>query len=224
MSVKTIRYSQRLGDVLRCLPAAKHLADQGHEVFFDCFAQYHGVFELTSYVKAGHRKGDIIDLEVWPNRYESYRKSKRSWTDFVYSHPEIKDADKTNIVLDKLDNKPAEGLPETYNLVAPFGLSQGYYRNPLELIVRARQTMGKDNFYVLCPSDIKIQGLSTYTAPSVEQMAKAIRGATDFWAINSTPIILASATRRDKQTCFFPQKNEWETDNIFAFEGLVNMD
>jgi len=121
MSVKTIKYLQRLGDVLRCLPAAKHLADQGHEVFFDCFAQYHGVFELTSYVKAGHRMGDVIDLEVWPNQYEAYRKSKRSWTDFVYSHPEIKDADKTNIVLDKLDDKPAEGLPESYNLVAPYG-------------------------------------------------------------------------------------------------------
>ena len=224
MSAKTIKYSQRLGDVLRCLPACKYLADQGHEVFFDCFAQYQGVFELTSYVKAGHRQGDVIDLEVWPNQYEAYRKSKRSWTDFVYTHPEIKDADKTNIILDKLDDKPAEGLPESYNLVAPFGLSQGYYRNPLELIVRARQTMGKDNFFVLCPDEIKIQGLSTYTAPSVEQMARAIRGATDFWAINSTPVILASATRRDKQTGFFPQKNEWEVDNIFEFDGLLRMD
>ena len=209
--------------MLRCLPACKHLADQGHEVFFDCFAQYHSIFELTSYVKAGS-KGDILDLEIWPNKYEAYRKSKRSWTDFVYSHPEIKDADKTNIVLDKLDDKPAEGLPETYNLVSPFGLSQGYYRNPLDLIVRARQTMGKDSFFVLCPADIKIQGLNTYTATSVEQMAKAIRGAKDFWTINSTPIVLASVVRRGKPTGFFPQKNEWETDNIFDFEGMLRMD
>jgi hypothetical protein len=84
--------------------------------------------------------------------------------------------------------------------------------------------MGVDNFYVLCPPDIRIQGLNTYTASSVEQMAKAIRGATDFCAINSTPIILASATRRDKQTGFFPQKNEWETDNIFSFDGMITMD
>jgi len=223
MTAKTIKYSQRLGDVLRCLPACKHLADQGHEVFFDCLPQYHSVFDLVSYVKAGS-KGDVLDLEIWPNKYETYRKSKRSWTDFVYSHPEIKDADKTNIVLDKLDEKPADELPESYNLVAPFGLSQGYYRNPLELITRARREIGAENFYVLCPPDIKIQGLSTYTAPSVEQMAKAIRGATDFWAINSTPIILASATRRDKQTGFFPQKDGWETDNIFSFEGMTTMD
>jgi len=223
MSVKTIKYSQRLGDVLRCLPAAKHLADQGHEVFFDCLPQYHSVFDLVGYVKAGS-KGDIIDLEVWPNRYEEYRKSKRSWTDFVYSHPAIKDADKTNIILDKLDDKPAKGLPETYNLVAAFGNSQGFYRNPLDIITKARTDMGKDNFYVMTPPEIQIQGLSTYTAPSVSEMAKAIRGAKDFWAINSTPIILASVVRRGKPTAFFPQKNEWETDNIFDFEGMFRMD
>ena len=223
MSAKTIKYSQRLGDVLRCLPACKHLADQGHEVFFDCFAQYHSIFELTSYVKVGS-KGDVLDLEIWPNKYEAYRKSKRSWTDFVYSHPEIKDADKTNIVLDKLDDKPAEGLPETYNLVAAFGNSQGFYRNPLDIITKARTDMGKDNFYVMTPPEIQIQGLSTYTAPSVSEMAKAIRGAKDFWTINSTPIVLASVVRRGKPTGFFPQKNEWETDNIFDFEGMFRMD
>lgn len=220
---KTIKYLQRLGDILRCLPACNYLADQGHEVFFDCFSQYNGVFDLVSYAKTGS-KGDVIDLEVWPNRYDEYRKSKRSWTDFVYSHPEIKGADKTNIILDKLDDKAAEGLPEKYNLVAPFGLSQGFYRNPLELIARAVKEMGKENFYVLCPAEVKIQGLDTYTASSVEQMAKAIRGATDFWAINSSPIILATAVRKDKQTGFFSQKHEWETDNIFDFEGMVKMD
>jgi hypothetical protein len=142
----------------------------------------------------------------------------------VYSHPETKGADKTNIILDKLDDKAAEGLPEIYNLVAPFGISQGHKNNPLEIITRARAEMGKENFYVLCPPEMKIQGLDTYTAPSVEQMAKAIRGADMFWAINSTPIVLASAVRKDKNTGFFPQKNEWETDNIFDFEGMIKLD
>ena len=221
--VKTIKYSQRLGDILLCLPAAKFLADQGHEVFFDCFTQYRSVFDLVSYVKAGS-KGEIIDLEIWPKKYEEYRKSKKTWTEFIYSHPEIRGADKTNIVLDKLEDRPAKGLPEKYNLVAPFGNSQGDYKNPLEIITRARAEMGKENFYVLCPPDTKIQGLDTYTAPSVEQMAKAIRGADMFWTINSTPIVLASAVRKDKNTGFFPQKNEWATDNIFDFEGMIKLD
>lgn len=221
---RTIKYSQRLGDVLRCLPACKYLADQGHEVFFDCFAQYHGVFEMTSYVKAGHRQGLMIDLEVWPNKYNEYRNSKKSWTDFVYGHPLIKEADKTNIVLDRLGAERVLGLPEKYHLIAPFGISQGYQRNPLELIQLAVRELGKDNIIILCPPSFQIQGLATYTAPSVEQMAKAIRDADQFWAINSTPIVLASSTRRDKESKFWGQKDEWETDNIFDFEGLVRMD
>ena len=223
MSVKTIKYSQRLGDVLRCLPAAKHLADQGHEVFFDCFEQYHGVFDLVSYVKAGS-KGDVLDLEIWPNRYNDFIKSRKNWHDFVYSNPEIKEADKTNIVLDKLDDKPAEGLPETYNLVAPFGISQTFYRNPLTLIQDAVKELGKESVFVLCPPDIKIQGLNTYTAQSVEQMVKAIRGADQFWAVNSSPIIIASAVRREKESKFWGEKNESEVQNVFHFQGLVRMD
>ena len=223
MSVKTIKYSQRLGDVLRCLPAAKHLADQGHEVFFDCFDQYHGVFDLVSYVKAGS-KGDVLDLEIWPNRYSDFIKSRKNWHDFVYSNPEIKEADKTNIVLDRLDDKPAEGLPETYNLVAPFGISQTFYRNPLTLIQDAVKELGKESVFVLCPPDIKIQGLNTYTAQSVEQMVKAIRGAGQFWAVNSSPIIIASAVRRGKESRFWGEKNEAEVQNVFHFEGLTRMD
>jgi UDP:flavonoid glycosyltransferase YjiC (YdhE family) len=223
MSAKTIKYSQRLGDVLRCLPACKYLADQGHEVFFDCFPQYHGVFDLVSYVKAGSN-GDVLDLEIWPNRYNDFIKSRKNWHDFVYSHPEIKEADKTNIVLDKLDDKPAEGLPETYHLVAPFGISQTFYRNPLELIQDAVKELGKDSVFVLCPPDIKIQGLNTYTAQSIEQMVKAIRGAGQFWAVNSSPIIIASAVRREKESKFWGEKNESEVQNVFHFQGLVRMD
>ena len=224
MPLKTIKYSQRLGDVLRCLPACKYLADQGNEVFFDCFAQYQDVFEMTSYVKAGHRQGEMIDLEVWPNKYEAYRKSKKTWTDFVYSDPRIKEADKTNIVLDRLGKERAIGLPEKYNLIAPFGISQGYSRNPLLLIQDAVKQFGKDSLFIMCPPEIQITGLQTYTAPSIEQMAKAVRDAEEFLCINSAPVILASATRKDKQTRFWGQKDEWEVDNIFDFEGLVRID
>ena len=227
MPTKIIKYQQRLGDVLRCLPACKYLADQGHKVFFDCFEQYHGVFDLVSYSKPLGKTpwdAEIIDLEVWPNKYVEYRQSKKTWTDFVYSHPSIKEADKTNIILDRLGSEKALGLPEKYNLIAPFGISQGYPRNPIELIQLAVKELGKESIIVLCPPNFQIQGLSTYTAPSVEQMAKAIRDAEQFWAINSAPVCIASATRRDKETRFWGVKNEWEVDNIFQFDGLVRMD
>ena len=222
--LKTIKYSQRLGDVLRCLPACKYLADQGNDVFFDCFAQYQRIFEMTSYVKAGHNQGEVIDLEVWPNKYIEYRQSRKTWTDFVYSDHRIKGADKTNIVLDKLGGERADGLSEKYNLIAPFGISQGYPRNPIEIIQNAVKELGKESLVILCPPEYRIEGLITYTAPSVEQMAKAIRDADQFWCINSAPVVLASSVRRGKETRFWGVKNEWETDNIFDFEGLARID
>jgi len=224
MTARTIKYSQRLGDILRCLPACKYLADQGHEVFFECFAQYHGVFEMTSYVKAGHRQGVTIDLEIWPDKYEEFIKSKKTWHDFVYSHHSIKDADKTNIVLDCLDKSPINGLPTNYTLVAPFGISQSYRRNPLTIIQDACKEMGKDNIVVLCPPEVKIEGLTTYTAPTISDMAKAIRDANELWAVNSSPIILASSVRRGKVSRFWGEKDEHKVQNVFEFEGLVSMD
>jgi hypothetical protein len=219
---RTIKYSQRLGDVLRCLPACKYLADQGHEVFFDCFAQYHGVFEMVSYVKAGHRQGLVIDLEIWPARYDEYRKSKKPWHDFVYSHHSIKDADRTNIVLDNLDKSPAVGLPEEFNLVAPFGVSQGDRRNPVEIIQDAVSELGTDNTIILCPpGSLQIHGIRTYTAPTIADMAKAIRDAKEFICINSSPAVVASAVRLGKETRVYGQRNEFIQDNIHHFDGLV---
>lgn len=227
MQPKVIKYQQRLGDVLRCLPACKYLADQGHPVLFDCFAQYHGVFDMVSYVKpldAIPYDAEIIDLEIWPLRYAEFLKAKKSWHDFVYSDQRIKGANKTNIILDKLDDKCADGLPEKYNLIAPFGISQTYKRNPLEFIQTAVKELGKDNIVILCTPEFQIHGLNTYTAPSVEQMAKAIRGADEFWAVNSSPIILASAVRAGKESRFWGEKGAAEIQNVFEFEGLVRMD
>lgn len=221
MPLKTIKYSQRLGDIVRCLPAAKYLSEKGHEVFFDCLAQYQGIFEMTSYVKAGHRQGDILDLEVWPDRYESYRNSNMTWTDFVYSHPEIEKADKKNIVLDLLDESPAEGLPKEYNLVAPFGISQGHKRDPLQIIVEARKKLGGENFFVLCPPGVQISGLVTFTASSIPQLARAIRGAKEFWSIDSGQMALAAGVRKDKKVVYFPQTMEpWNNDNIFLWDSV----
>ena len=123
-----------------------------------------------------------------------------------------------------MDAKPAEGLPEKYHLIAPFGVSQTFKRNPITIIQDAVKELGKDDTHILCPSEVKIEGLCTYTAKSVEQLAKAIRGADQFWAINSAPIILASAVRRGKESRFWGEQGESEVQNVFPFEGLVRMD
>ena len=220
MTAKTIKYSQRLGDIIRCLPACKYLANQGHEVFFDCLPQYHGIFEMVSYVKVGS-KGDVIDLEIWPNKYQEYRFSGKTWTEFVYAHPEINKADPKDILFDKLDDAPAKGLPETYNMVAPFGISQGHKRDPLQIIVEARKKCGGDNFFVLCQEGTEIKGLQTYTAQSIPELARAIRGAEEFWSIDSGQMAIAAGVRKDKKVVYFPQTIEpFAKDNIFIWDSV----
>lgn len=224
MQPKVIKYSQRLGDIIRCLPACEYLHKQGHEVFFDCFEQYHGVFEMVSYVKPLKElrlDAEVLDLEIWPNRYVEYRSSGKTWTEFVYAHPTINKASPQEINLDLLDEKPAQGLPSEYNLVAPFGISQGHKRNPLEIIVEARKKLGEKNFFVLCPEGIKINGLECYTAPSILEMARAIRGATELWCINSAPFCMAKAVRKEKKVMFFGQTLEpYTNDNLEIWDAV----
>jgi hypothetical protein len=175
---------------------------------------------MVSYVKVGS-KGDVIDLEIWPNKYQEYRGSNKTWTEFVYSHPLINKADSTNIIFDKLDDAPANGLPAEYNMVAPFGISQGEKQDPLKIIVEARKKAGANNFIVLAPEGFKISGLETYTAPSISEMARAIRGATEFYAINSAPMTIAAGVRKEKKVIFYPQKIEpFDKDNLFIWDSV----
>jgi hypothetical protein len=194
MIPKTIKYSQRLGDIIRCLPAFKYLADQGHEVFVDCLPQYHGIFEMVSYAKAGN-KGDVIDLEIWPNKYQEYRFSNKTWTEFVYAHPDINKADPKDILFDKLDDAPAKGFPETYNMVAPFGISQIVRHDPMAVIKKAVEMYGKDYIVVLCPPELDINGLKAISCSSVAYMPFLIQRARNFLGINSSPSAIASAVR-----------------------------
>ena len=175
---------------------------------------------MVSYVKVGN-KGNVIDLEIWPNKYQEYRFSNKTWTEFVYAHPEINKADPKDIVFDKLDDAPAKGLPETYNMVAPFGISQGHKRDPLQIIVEARNKCGGDNFFVLCPEGTEIQGLQTYTASNISELARAIRGAKEFWSIDSGQMAIAAGVRKDKKIVYFPQSIEpFDKDNIFIWDSV----
>ena len=216
---KCIRYQQRLGDVLRCLPACKYLADQGHEVVLDCYDQYHGVFDLVTYVRPG-TADDIIDLEIWPNRYNAFRDSKLSWMDFVYQHPAIAGADR-KIVLDLLPDGPPPGLPDQYNLLAPMGISQSWNYPTLDILQKATELMG--DYIIMCEKKYYFHNRH-WTAASVVEMAQAIKHASTFMAINSAPAILASALRQDRLTYFLPQKEQWAQDNCDTWLGRVDVD
>ena len=45
-------------------------------------------------------------------------------------------------------------------------------------------------------------------------MARAIRGATELWCIDSSPMVMARAVRKEKKVMYFPQTLEpYNKDN-----------
>ena len=220
--MKTIVYHQRLGDVLQCLPAAKYLA-QNDEVQIECLPQYAGVLDLVSYaswVAPGEGKGERIELEIWPNRYNAFRESGLAWMDFVYQHPAIAGADR-NIVLDCVPGGPPSGLPDQYNLLAPLGISQAWNYPTLDIQQKATELMG--DYIIMCESKYYFHKRH-WTAQSIVEMAQAIKHADKFMTINSAPAVLASALRSDRPTYFLPQKERWAQDNVSMWSGRVDVE
>jgi len=208
--------------VLQCLPAAKYLA-QKDEVQIECLPKYAGVLDLVSYaswVAPGEGKGERMELEIWPNRYNEFRDSGLSWMDFVYQHPAIVGADR-KIVLDRVPDGPPAGLPDQYNLLAPLGISQGWNYPTLDILDKAEKLMG--DFIILCERKYYFYKRH-WTAGSVVEMAQAIKHADKFMSINSAPAILASALRQDRSTYFLPQKEQWAQDNVAPWPGRVDVE
>ena len=219
----TIVYHERLGDVLNMLPVARHLAMQGRKVFVCCSPQYAGAMDLVSYAQwTPEPMGEVIDLQIWPHRYASYRSSGMNYQDFLYNQPQLAGMDRS-LVLDNLPDLPAAGLPETYNLLAPDGISQGF-QYPLQFcLARAREQLGE--FTVLhAPSPMAFYTTPHWSAPSITELALAIRDARFFMCINSAPAILASAVRRGRPTYFLPQQGPWAQDNCDPWPGRLDWD
>lgn len=220
--MKTIVYHQRLGDVLQCLPAARHLA-QHDEVQIECLPQYAGVMDLVSYatwVSPGEGTGERIELEIWPNRYNAFRQSGLSWMDFVYQHPAIAEADR-KIVLDRVPDGPPDGLPERYNLLSPLGISQGWNYPTLDILHKADEVIG--DYVIMCEKKYFFHRRH-WSAGSIVEMAQAIKHADLFMSINSAPIVLASALRQNRPTYFLPQKEQWVQDNVAPWPGRVDVE
>lgn len=192
-----IRYHERLGDVLRLLPLAKHLPERGEEVFIECKDQYADILKCVTYCKhwkigTEYAESDkIIDRQIWPTRYEEWRKSGKWWEDFVFGEiaPE---AVGRGIIL---DNQIIGQDLGDYSLVAPFGISQVVKHDPIEVIRKAVKMYGHENLVVLCPPEIEVGGLRCVSCASLSFMPHLIACADNFLGINSAPALIASAVR-----------------------------
>jgi len=192
-----IQYHERLGDVLRMLPLAKLFSDRGDEVFFECKDEYVDILKCTTYVK--HKKIDnsyegfdyVFNRQIWPLLYDDWRKSGKRWEEFVFGN-KFKDAVDKKIVLDNIWMAPDLG---TYDLVAPFGISQIVRHDPFVVIKKAIELYGKDSLVVLCPNETDIDGLKAISCGSVASMPFLIQRARNFLGINSSPALIASSVR-----------------------------
>lgn len=208
MKTVVLVYHERLGDVLRCLPIARHLAAEGAEVLIECLPQYHSLFETVSYAAPveprQNAKGRRINLQIWPERYADFRASGKSWEDYVYGLvPECADMDR-QIVFDKLNPRSAidDAImgPQTA-IVSPFGYSQTIQYNPA-LVCQYAFAQFKAPMRILADSkqveECVWRGWSEslfITARDIPELIRILRDAREVMTINSAPAIICDAVR-----------------------------
>lgn len=203
-----LKYHERLGDVLRCLPIARHLSLQGHEVLIECNPQYHSLFDVVSYaapVAPGRApKAKLIDLQIWPNKYGEFRASNKSWADFVYGLvPECEGMER-QIVFDKLNPKSTVDehilAPQTA-IVSPFGYSQTVRHNPALVSQYAFAKFGAPVRILADQAQAEEciwRGWSEavfITAKDIPELIRLLRDAREVMTINSAPAIICDVVR-----------------------------
>lgn len=206
-----IKYHYRLGDIIRCFPIAKHFANRGDTVEIECNPNYHSIFKAVSYVKPClpgtiHDGALVFDPQVWPARYEDFRKSGLLWAEYVYSlYREWRGMDRT-IDFDQIDaaapKKGAYGLPEGYSLLFPFSMSSQPVSLPCFFRL-AGERMDLDKAYLFMSeeqrSELQARGLEPSrmkTVTSLAHLPALIRDAAEVMTVNTATTIIASAVRK----------------------------
>jgi hypothetical protein len=208
MKTIVLVYHERLGDILRCLPIARHFASAGYDVAIECLPQYYGVFEAVSYARPTSPGRDLkarrIDLQIWPDKYVAFRASGKSWEDFVYGLlPECDGLDRS-IVFDRVPTMSAveDHLygPQTA-IVSPFGYSQTVKIAPHLICQYAFQTFGapmrilaEERQAEACIAAGWSESLFL-TARSIPDLIRMLRDARQVMTVNSAPAIICNAVR-----------------------------
>lgn len=202
-------YEERLGDIIRCLPIARHFAKDG-EVLFRCKSQYWPIFDCVTYAwpeTTHHTYDRVLDLQIWPKRFHHFRHSELNWMDYIYGlHPETATIDRA-IVFDALDLTADPHLrygivPNCSDIAAFFGYSQVRHIPLPALMQSARNCFGHDHFLLLadkaharllmdnhCPRERIV------CADTPADLPRIIQAAARFYTINSAPTVIASAVR-----------------------------
>lgn len=142
-----IKQPGKVGDILRCLPIAKHYADQGYIVSWLCPDEYHSLFNYVYYVRPVSRKTETfhkeIDLSFGINQgtpiHKWWLRNQRNFPTFVHAKYHLAGVDvsqSTNLVFEpniqREETLFAElGLTEDSEYVLFHGAST--YGTPVEI-------------------------------------------------------------------------------------------
>lgn len=198
-----IKYHQRLGDVIRVLAMARSLDEKGHQVYIECFPEYHSIFKICPYAQPiapgrayppGFKFDYMIDLEIWPNRYHQYRKSGKKWWDFVTnSHPITQGLKWRSPFVEPLPPYPIDN-PQRYCVVANAGFSQMPRIEPSKVSALAQKLY--PNLTTLCLGIGQAHGKETWwTATDLCYLAGLIKNAGAVVTINTSVTYFADALR-----------------------------
>ena len=210
-------YHRRLGDIIQLLPACRHLAQQGHEVWFECDVVYHDIFACVDYVRpvapGAPRNGydRVLELAIHPSsggtreRYDAYRASGLRWADFVYDIPEIRGSYGPPCFTHLAHCTPAAyGLPGDgdYVLLAPTGYSQQVVYNPAKLATWCNKRWPGKRIFVLMDKP-NAQFPPFVRARRLRDLPAIVSWAKHFASINTSTAIIAAGVRQSY--VHFPQ-------------------
>lgn len=204
-----IKFLRRLGDIIGCLPACKHLRDAGHEVWFETDPQFADIFYCVNYVRWQNpylhpeKSFDrVLNLQIHDGvrggpRYEEFRSSKRHWRDFVYDHDDIREASHHRPVFTRIDwfdpekyHLPADG---NYALIGATGISQQQKYSVEQAVSLARTLYGDCPMAQLAPRPSNLPGY--VHAKRLRELPGLIAHAKHCLLINSAPAWIALGVR-----------------------------
>jgi len=190
-----IIYHLRLGDILRCLPIAEHFHNLGNEIVFECNEEYHNLFEMVDYCTPCRPDTDrnyfdrVVDLQIWPNRYNDFRTSGKKWADYIWDLIEEGEKIPRDIHL----NAPAICVPPIIQdsvLCFPLGYSQSIKYDTSKIIQLAHIIANGNPVICVGKKDFGMREFD-----SIETLCAYIAKAKQVVTINSAPTVICSALR-----------------------------